>query len=267
MPNSRWFKNLLYVLLMLKSLMWLYNSSLFFSEPTLSFIQPQFVNTYSYPAFVLFLSQNHSLLGPLFSVMLLILSLFQLLKPRTYLLFDGLIWLLLINLHLFNYSTLSGGDALLNNLCFFNIFLLKQSLVANTVLKQLRVAAHNASFAALIVQVCLVYLFSAIAKWADADWLNGEAVYVVYSAPQYSRAFLIHHADVLHPLSLFLSYFVLVYQSAFPLGVFWKPLKRWFIPIGILMHLYIAFVMGLFFFGLTMALAYVLFYNFKSSEH
>jgi len=246
--------------------MWLYNSNLFFREPTLSFIQPQFVNAYSYPAFVLFLSQKHSLLGPLFSVMLLMLSLFQLVKPRALILLDGLIWLLVINLHLFNYSTFSGGDALLNNLCFFNVFLLKQPLVANTISKQLRLAAHNASFAGLIIQVCLVYVFSAMAKWADADWLKGEAVHIVNSAPQYSRVFLLHHADMLYLPSVFLTYIVLLYQSAFPLGMFWKPLKHWFIPIGIIMHVYIAFVMGLFSFGLTMALVYVLFYDFKSSE-
>jgi hypothetical protein len=264
--NSRFFKYLLYGFLMLKSAVWLLNSSLLFNEPTLSFIQHEFVNHYSYPAFVLFLSSHYAVLGPAFAAALLILSFIQLIRPTALFAADVLIWLLVLNLHLFNYSTLSGGDALLNNLCFFNLFLLKKAVIPDNPIKQWRVAIHNTAFAALIIQVCIVYMFSALAKWADADWLSGEAVNSVNSAPQYSRDFLVTHASLFYYPSMFLTWLVLLYQTAFPLGMFWKPLKRWFIPVGVLMHLYIAFVMGLFFFGVTMILVYVLFFDFKASS-
>lgn len=122
---------------------------------------------------------------------------------------------------------------------------------------------HNFSFLALLVQVCIVYFYSAMAKWADADWTSGNAITLVNKAAHYSNYFLMSNANTLHPVSMFVSYFVLLYQTTFPLFVFIPKIKRQFLTLGILMHLYISFVMGLFFFGLIMVLTYVLFYDFS----
>ncbi len=265
--NSRYFKNLLYAFLILKAIIWLYNASLFFEQPVISYIEQRFINVYSYPAFTLFTSNNAFVTGTSFILLVFLLSIIQLLHRSGFMLVDVLLWFFVMNLHMYTYSTLSGGDALLNNLLFFNIFLIKHPIKGISFFKTCLIAAHNFSYVALLFQVCLVYVFSALAKWYDADWQSGEAIWIVSSAPQYSRSILVENADRFFYPSLVLTYFVLVYQTLFPVLVFIKSLKKWFLAIGIAMHLYIALVMGLFFFGLIMALVYVLFYEFNSAKN
>lgn len=265
--NSGYFKNLLYTCLILKAIVWLYNASLFFEQPVISYIEQRFINVYSYPAFTLFTSNNAFVTGASFTLLVFLLSIMQLLLRSGFMIVDVVLWLLVLNIHMYTYSTLSGGDALLNNLLFFNVFLIKKPIKGNSFYTICRIAAHNFSYVALLLQVCLVYVFSALAKWYDADWQSGEAIWIVSSAPQYSRNILVENAALLFYPSLVLSYFVLLYQTLFPIFVFIKSLKRWFLPIGIAMHLYIALVMGLFFFGLIMALVYILFYDFNSVKN
>ncbi len=118
----------------------------------------------------------------------------------------------------------------------------------------------------MILQVCILYGFSALAKWYDADWLNGEVVYVTSQAQYYSRSFVINTVDSFHFLTVIITYVVLLYQSLFPFLIWVKGIKRYFLHFGVVMHLYIAFVMGLFFFGWIMVITYVLFYDFKEDN-
>lgn len=181
-------------------------------------------------------------------------------------LIDLCIYFIIININSKIYTSLTAGDPLLANMCFLMSFLRKDFARKETFYGDLSVLLHNVSFVALIIQVCIVYAYSALAKWVDTDWQNGTAVDIVNRTYHYSRLFIVHHADGLFSLSFILSYVVLVYQSLFPVLVWFKSIKKHFLTIGVIMHLYIAFVMGLFFFGLIMALTYLLFYDFKDED-
>lgn len=267
--NARLFKNLLYVYVLLKCFFWALNFDLLFGDNALSYVPTdivtleEFKNDISFGkhfAYLLMYSA-HTWHFVLAIVMLATICIFSI-NRRSYYILDGIVYILVLNINMKTYTSCTAGDPLFMNLCFLSIFLRNDFTRAVGAWGDLKVLLHNFSFFALIVQVCVVYFYSALAKWYDADWVSGEAIHLVNQARHYSNWFLVKNAGTIHGISVFFTYLVLIYQSIFPVFVFLPKVKRYFLLIGIFMHLYISFVMGLFFFGLIMALTYVLFYDF-----
>lgn len=263
--NAKLFKNGLYAYILLKCVFWTLNFDLLFGEHSLAFIKPYEVSVFKQFAFVLYYATQ-----PWFAMLALCTLIFicsaSLVKNRSYVLLDFLMYLIILNINAKTYTSTSAGDPLLANLCFLSIFLQKNFTRSTTFYGDLRVLLHNMSFIALITQMCIAYAYSSLAKWFDVDWQNGAAVHIVNMTHHYSRAFLVDNAGVLYLFSFVMSYAVLFYQTLFPVVVWFKKPKRYFLHFGVAMHLYIAFVMGLFFFGLIMALTYVLFYDFDEDH-
>jgi hypothetical protein len=59
---------------------------------------------------------------------------------------------------------------------------------------------------------------------------------------------------------------VLAYQILFPAVVWFKKIKKPFLILGILMHVYISLVMGLVLFGLIMIICYAIFWEKGATE-
>jgi hypothetical protein len=74
------------------------------------------------------------------------------------------------------------------------------------------------------------------------------------------------NAEKLSWLFIALNYVVLAYQLLFPVLVWIKKIKKPFLILGILMHLYIAFVIGLVSFGFVMILPYIYFWPNSTAE-
>lgn len=263
--NALLFKNLLYIFILLKCFFWILNFDLLFGEHALSQINEYQVSFIKRFAFMLYYSTSP--VYPVICIIFLIgVSMFSLIKVRSHVILDALVYMIIININAKLYTATTAGDPLLANLCFLSIFLRKNFTVSNSFIGQLSILLHNFSFFALVTQVCILYSYSALAKWYDADWQNGTAIHVVNSTYHYSRAFLIDHASMLFPVSFVMSYLVLIYQSVFVFMIWLKKPKRYFLHFGVLMHLYIAFVIGLFFFGLIMAITYALFYDLEEDS-
>jgi hypothetical protein len=268
--NASLFKNLLYVFIILKCFFWLLNFDLLFGSNSLSYSGEDIIKLEEYKNKVslgkhfayLLLYSNQTWHFIVAVVALIGISIFSINK-RSYYFLDAIVYFLIVNINIKTYTSCTAGDPLLTNLCFLSIFLRNDFTRRQSAWGDVKVLLHNLSFWALIVQVCIVYFYSALAKWNDADWVSGEAIHLVNQARHYSNWFLVRNASSVHAISVFLTYFVLLYQSAFPLFVFLPRVKKYFLHLGVLMHLYISFVMGLFFFGLIMALTYVLFYDFE----
>lgn len=264
--NALLFKNLLYLFLLIKCIFWLLNFDILFGEHALSASTPSNVSFFKKPAYFIYF-HPYPLLALLSIYLLLYLMLFSLLNKRSYLFIDLVIYLLVLNLNIRIYTTTTAGESLLVNLCFLSSWLRKDFAIGHTFYDQLKIVLHNVSFYAIALQVCVVYGYSALAKWYDTDWTSGEAVYLTSKAFHYSRSFIVDHVDSFFSLTVGLTYLVLLYQTLFPFIVWLKPLKKYFLLIGILMHLYIAFVLGLFFFGMIMTLTYVLFYDLEKNKN
>ena len=260
--NAHAFKNLLYIFILLKCFFWILNFTILFGEEPVSLAVHAPLAFYKKFAFFLYYSTSTTP-SIICLITLVIASGFSLLSRYSYFILDVIIYIIVININAKLYTSLTAGDPLLSNLCFLSIFLRKNFTIQKTFWGDLSVLLHNVSFIALISQICIVYFYSALAKWVDADWLNGEAVNLVNMTHHYSPALLIDHASFLYPVSFVLTYVVLLYQTLFPVLIWFKKIKKPFLFMGIIMHLYIAFMMGLFFFGLIMAITYVLFFDYN----
>jgi hypothetical protein len=213
-----------------------------------------------------FLLNNYysPLLAGVFISALGLLSILGLLGRFGYLT-NALLWLLVLNLNNYLYASLTAGDYLLNQLLFFNIFFCAKQF-SKPFFNDLKNAFHNMALAGIKIQVCLAYVLAAWFKLADADWLNGMAVYHTFQVPEYSNALLM---SLPLWLCIGLNYATMAYQLLFPFTIWFRPFKIYLLAFGIIQHLVIAFCMGMFGFGIIMIICYILFlkYDESSADH
>ena len=231
-----------------------YYSSFFFSA---SFVPPKPVSGYGLHTFLHLLSHPifkdsafMFLVGGFFSIFLLAINKFTHLC-------SFLLWFTISNLHHRVYFSLTGGDVLAEQLLFLLIFVSnkKQPAYFEKIL-------HNTASLGLILQVVFVYLFSAWYKWLDPSWLSGEAIGFVAQLPAYSNyvgSWILSFPLVYIPLT----YSILIFQTLFPLFIFFRRTKLLWIWIGIFIHLGIAVFMVLYFFSSIMIICYLLFTESK----
>jgi hypothetical protein len=230
-----------------------------FGENAIALTRPFNNGLFKDLAFFLY-AQNSSNAGYFFILPLMALSIAGLFKIRMHILTDFVIWWIVVNIHNKIYPTLTGGEFLLNQLLFFNCFISDKFVSKGNFISQLKICAHNFGVMAVVIQVCLVYFFAALAKLGDESWLSGTAVLKAAQTEQYSLHSIVMSAEKFSWLFILLNYIVFAYQLLFPVLVWIKRIKKPFLVIGILIHLYIAFVIGLVSFGFVMILSYIYFW-------
>jgi len=236
---------------------------LFFGENSIVYTQPHSLGFLKDKAFLLYNSANADL-GYYFIFSLLIFSALSYFVKQIPFIFEFIIWLLVINIHNKIYPTLTGGDLLLNQFLFFNCFLAKSYTSNDHWKNSLLVCFHNFGVIALLIQICLVYFIAGLAKLNSVDWLEGIAInnlnevshFNLFSGPLFKNELL----------SSCINYIILFYQLLFPLLIWINRLKKPLVLLGLLMHLYIAFVIGLLGFGIIMIIAYTFFWPFKKQS-
>lgn len=262
--RSLWFKRLLWLFLVIKCIYWIQYFDLLFGKNSFVFLKEFDAGLLTNTAFILNKPQ-HSELCIWALVLLMTLSLLSLMNLKIMFVFDFLIWFLVINLHNRIYPTLTGGDYLLNQFLFFSIFI--QTGFANVVnwKNHFKTFLHNFGVSAVLLQVCYVYVVSGITKLYDQDWMNGEAVAMISQIDHYSLSSRLTF-DVNSIFAKILNYLVILYQLMFPVLIWITKIKKPLIIFGIIIHLYIAIVMGLVNFGLLMLIAYVYFWPSKETN-
>jgi hypothetical protein len=262
-PQSLRFKQLIYLFLAIKAAYWFWYYDLYFGQNAIGFIKPHSLGTIKDMAFMLYNSTSvNAGYFFIFSV-LIFLALSYFLKTIPFL-FEFIIWLLVVNIHNKMYPTLTGGDYLLNQLLFFNCFLSKTYNNNFTWQNSLSKCFHNFGVVAIIIQIQLVYLIAGIAKLNNSDWLNGLAI-IKLDGVDYFNLYNNSHFTT-GALGYFFNYLVLFYQLLFPILIWVEKIKKPLLIIGILTHLYIAFVMGIMGFGLIMLIPYVYFWPVKNTK-
>ncbi len=259
-----WFKKLLYMLLIVKSLYWLAYYDVLFGQNAIVFPSPNHIDTYKDLAFILYNAAS-TVLSLNFILVVLCVSVIKLFNNKTYFILEFLIWFLVLNIQNKIYPCLTGGNYLLNQLLFFNCFLSTVFIKNSKWKSDLKIVLHNLGLLAIMIQICLLYFLAGFAKISNADWYTGEAISILSQ---------INHYSLFHPiLSLgkksfithILTDVVMFYQLLFPITVWIKKIKKTVLFIGIVMHLYIGLVMGLPEFATIMILSYVFFWPFKPS--
>lgn len=255
---------MLYGFLIFKSVSWLWYYDLLFGTNSIVFINTGLPNGLRKFAFILYDSPgiSHAFIFSMLGISIFLLAGMKVIPMWLSLLFNFLLWLLALNLHNAIYPTLTGGNYLLNQFLFLNCFLSASWQANEKANEPLKICTHNLAAVAIMIQVCLAYFLSALAKLNDAGWLSGSAMSSIFQVNHY---FVFRSAKEQLPawLSVFFNYIVLAYQFLFPFSIFLSGFKKTFLFAGILMHLYISFVMGLTDFGIIMILGYIYFWPFK----
>lgn len=174
-----------------------------------------------------------------------------------------LLYIVTANLFVKGYLMFTGGEALINILLFYLIFIQKSSKkqVENgaPLFSNLQNVLNNTFYWVVLIQVCVLYFFSTLYKLMDPYWLNGEALMYVSKVDAFSSPALYAVFAENPTLSMIGTYTVLLYQGLFPLLVWFKRIKIPFLILGVVFHLGIAIGMGIFTFGIIMILTYLLF--------
>jgi len=166
-----------------------------------------------------------------------------------------------VNLFLKGYLAFTGGEVLVNFLLFYLMFIHKRK--GEGPFSDLQNILNNTFYWILLIQICILYFFSAFYKMYDPNWTSGEAIMYISRIDNYSSApFEWLFGDRLW-LSMIATYLTLAYQILFPLLVWFKKVKTPFLIIGVVFHLGIAFGMGIFSFGIIMIIVYILFLDLK----
>ena len=124
----------------------------------------------------------------------------------------------------------------------------------------MKICLHNFAVVAVFIQICMVYFFTSISKLGNIDWRHGKAVLMTSQVNHYSLPFISENVTELAVLFVFINFLVLLFQLLFPIMIWIKKTRKIFILSGVLIHLYIAFVMGLLSFGIIMIICYVYFW-------
>jgi hypothetical protein len=256
------FKKLLYVFVMLRCLCWLGNYNVLFGHNSISYSSFQSLVGIKNTAFIL-LNNSSSSLALAFILFTLLFCFSNLALKYFQFLFDICIWFFMLNLHNKIYSTLTSGDALLNQFLFFNIFILIEPKIFVPKKSMLLILINNTAVLALIIQICLLYFISGLVKIFDADWITGNAMLKLSFNHQFNLYDLHFNSAFSKIILIFINYVVVAYQVFFPALVFIKKIKKPVLLTGIAIHLGIIIFMGLFWFGTIMILSYVLFWPNK----
>jgi hypothetical protein len=164
-------------------------------------------------------------------------------------------------LHYKSYGMLTGGDTLINILLFYLIFLQPSSKDFNS--KSLSTLWNASVFFIVQMQVVVLYFFSAYYKWLEYDWISGEAMFRVLINPDFSHPLIFENLNENNFLLSLSTWFVLIFQSLFPVLVYLRKFKGIFLFIGMLIHFSIFLIIGLFGFSFIMMIAYLVFYKFQ----
>lgn len=117
----------------------------------------------------------------------------------------------------------------------------------------------NAAFVMAQMQICILYLSAGMNKLIGNEWLAGEAFYYTLNFAFFTHPTIANQL-MKYDLILYLcNYLALGYQLLFCVLVWVRPVKKWFLMVGVLLHFGIIVLNGLVDFGLIMLASYLLF--------
>jgi hypothetical protein len=108
------------------------------------------------------------------------------------------------------------------------------------------------------IQLCIIYVYSGMEKLKGSSWWDGTAVWSVLANSQMVIADLTWTRHV--PLLIVAASFTtILFEVYFPVLVWMKPLRKYFLIAGVCFHAGIGTIMALWSFALIMVSPYILF--------
>lgn len=169
-----------------------------------------------------------------------------------------MVYFFTVNLFLKGYLMFTGGEALINILLFYMIFI-NESADKDSRNFYIQNVLNNTFFVIILVQICVLYFFSTFYKLIDEHWVSGEAMMYISQVDAFSGSTMKALFAENPTLSKIATWAVLAYQGLFPMLVWMKRVKTPLLIVGVLFHLSISIFMGIFAFGIIMIITYILF--------
>lgn len=254
--EARFLQRLLGLFVVYKCLYLFLNFTMLFSDSGIIYQNDVHLSWWRQAVFLLFNTESTPL-SFVFVIVAFISALAVIITPKFSRVLFFLLWLSINNINNKIFSTLSGGDHLLQHFLFFSIFLSGNYTEGKW--NDINKVFHNTGLVALKIQLCFVYAFAGYTKLLDPDWMNGTAVSDVFQINDFSLP--AYYGVESGFFTMLLNYTVIAYQLLFSVFVWIQPLKKWFLLIGVVQHLFIAFILGLPSFGLIMIVAYAVFHK------
>lgn len=173
---------------------------------------------------------------------------------------------LFVVLHYGNVEISTGGHHLTQQLLFFHVLLFRVPEQFNSKIASLQRFLHHAAFYSIWFQIALMYFIAGFWKWTGTTWLNGDAMLLTLSYKEFGFPWL---AEMMKEQRMLLSignYVTFAYQMLFIVLIWIRPIRIYFLSIGLLFHLGIAFLIGITDFGLFMVAMYAIFINPATAE-
>jgi len=157
-----------------------------------------------------------------------------------------------------NPFVLDGGDNLLYLFAFFLMFVKSDRYLAVDSSPEvdsgshLPAILHNFAVAAMVLQLMILYTSSGLAKATGHLWQNGTALYYVLQTDEFNMS---HWSVILWKSTAvvtFFTYATILYQVSWPFLIWYRSTKLAMVSGAVLMHLSIAYFMGLTWFSIIM---------------
>lgn len=177
-----------------------------------------------------------------------------------------LVFAMLVVLQKMNLSFFNGGDMMARLILFYLIFansyeyfvLVKQAPVENEKRKFQNLLSNLAAFS-IMLQLCLAYFASGIAKLNDPLWWNGEATYYALSMERFIgtpvNKYIVQHRWI----DLATNYITLLFELLFPVLIWIKKIRKPLLVTGFLFHLCMYIFLMIYGFQIVFLLIYGLF--------
>jgi hypothetical protein len=166
---------------------------------------------------------------------------------------------LFVVLHFGNVEISTGGHHLTQQLLFFHILLFKVDDRAESYWASIRRFLHHVSFYAIWLQIGIMYLVAGYWKLTGTTWMDGTAMLLTLSYKEFGFPWLAASMQENNALLWISNHIVFAYQLLFIVLIWIKSIRPYFLSIGLIFHLSIAFIVGITDFGLLMVASYAIF--------
>jgi hypothetical protein len=177
-----------------------------------------------------------------------------------------IVWACLVSVHHRDVFLLNSGDHLMRTLSFFLMFAPCGRAYSVDRLLRLRRGLESPGIPYIVpwaqrllqIQVCVMYFNCVLYKLAGTHWIDGTAAWYISQLDEFKRFPV---PDLVHTLwfSQLATWSALAVEAAFPLLVWFRPLRPWVLVAGVLLHLGLEYTMNLPFFQWVVLASYFLF--------
>jgi len=109
------------------------------------------------------------------------------------------------------------------------------------------------------IQMALIFFYSALSKLAADIWLNGDAVWIVFTTEEYYNRFILDVLASQYWLVNLATYGTVLIEIAFPFLIWQRSTRPYLLAAAIFLHLQFALLMGLFYFSFVMIMGHMSF--------